>query len=614
MLAIIGPDWLTAERDGKRRLDDPDDWVRREIAIALDLSRVSVIPVLVGDAELPTSEQLPEPLRALPGRQAITVRPDRFEDDVDNLIEHIGGRRRRWHGFPLWTWLAAAGMLIAVVTVAFVIRSNRAPVFDMPGAVTAVGGTPVEIDLLPWIDDEDKSTLKFSFDSESKHIGSVLESDGGVVTYVGPPRYKGSDSFQFTITDDHGEVTPGTVKVDVTLGSIGGLFNVAVAEFAGTGQAPAAAVSESLYQQIVAALGDTGIEVEVAGPTEVGIIAGDTPENRAEAAARLAEQTSADVVVYGALDTDEAGSSIAAEFYLSGRSLGDVEELVGTYELGAKELGATAPAALSSRANQILAPKVEALTKLALGLSHYQLQEYEEAKDLFVDAALDWPGSGNDTNGQEVVFHLLGNVNGLLGDLEEAESSYERALGLNPDYSRAQFGMAEVKYQRSRGPNCAGEGPVDIAGLQGAIDDFEEVAAMDAPELAFLPERSQIEIARIDLCLSSYGAGGQAEALSVLEAVLPGLEADSRTRDLAAEAHATLGGYYMSIGENQRAASEFETAVDSTLDTLRLRRFYISLDLIYRCRLHIDDMADRYLQEAQSLPGVPVKAAICPPP
>jgi hypothetical protein len=29
LLAIIGPDWLTAVKDGHRRLDDPEDWVRR---------------------------------------------------------------------------------------------------------------------------------------------------------------------------------------------------------------------------------------------------------------------------------------------------------------------------------------------------------------------------------------------------------------------------------------------------------------------------------------------------------------------------------------------------------------------------------------------------------
>src|SRR5262245_9269861 len=47
MLAIIGNRWLTAQDEkGARRLDDPDDFVRVEIARALDRD-ISVIPVLV---------------------------------------------------------------------------------------------------------------------------------------------------------------------------------------------------------------------------------------------------------------------------------------------------------------------------------------------------------------------------------------------------------------------------------------------------------------------------------------------------------------------------------------------------------------------------------------
>ncbi|HEY4607108.1 MAG TPA: toll/interleukin-1 receptor domain-containing protein, partial [Acidimicrobiia bacterium] len=139
LLAIIGPDWLTAEKEGRRRLDDPEDWVRREVVTGLGLGRVQVIPVLVGDAPLPAPEELPEPLQRIPQLQAITVRPDRFEDDVEHLTERIGGWRRRWHGFPLWVWLLGAMLVIGGLTAAFVVRGNRPPLVATE-QVDAIGG------------------------------------------------------------------------------------------------------------------------------------------------------------------------------------------------------------------------------------------------------------------------------------------------------------------------------------------------------------------------------------------------------------------------------------------------------------------------------------------
>jgi hypothetical protein len=123
LLAIIGPDWLTASKDGHRRLDDPEDWVRREVAAGL-AGRAAVTPVLVGNAQLPAAEELPEPLQALPARQAIEVRPERFDDDVEDLIRRIGGWRRRWHGFPLWAWAATITAVVALLFVAFLVRGT----------------------------------------------------------------------------------------------------------------------------------------------------------------------------------------------------------------------------------------------------------------------------------------------------------------------------------------------------------------------------------------------------------------------------------------------------------------------------------------------------------
>lgn len=70
VLAVIGPRWTTiADRRG-RRLDDPDDPVRLEIATALD-REAQIIPVLVDGAVLPDRDDLPEPLRGLLRRHAV---------------------------------------------------------------------------------------------------------------------------------------------------------------------------------------------------------------------------------------------------------------------------------------------------------------------------------------------------------------------------------------------------------------------------------------------------------------------------------------------------------------------------------------------------------------
>jgi WD40 repeat protein len=89
LLAIIGPRWLTiAGEDGRRRLDNPDDWVRIEIAGALETGK-RVIPVLVGGAEMPRAEDLPEPLKPLARRQAVRVALERFRSDALGLVRQV---------------------------------------------------------------------------------------------------------------------------------------------------------------------------------------------------------------------------------------------------------------------------------------------------------------------------------------------------------------------------------------------------------------------------------------------------------------------------------------------------------------------------------------------
>ena len=55
LLAVIGPRWLAArDSGGRRRIDDSDDWVRRELVEAFRLG-IRVVPILLDDAQLPLS-------------------------------------------------------------------------------------------------------------------------------------------------------------------------------------------------------------------------------------------------------------------------------------------------------------------------------------------------------------------------------------------------------------------------------------------------------------------------------------------------------------------------------------------------------------------------------
>jgi len=88
-VVLIGEHWLDiADANGQRRLDDPDDWVRLEIAAVLERG-IRVIPVLVGGATMPKSTQLPECLVPLTRRQAIEITDHRFHADAEKLIKAL---------------------------------------------------------------------------------------------------------------------------------------------------------------------------------------------------------------------------------------------------------------------------------------------------------------------------------------------------------------------------------------------------------------------------------------------------------------------------------------------------------------------------------------------
>jgi hypothetical protein len=99
LLAVIGHDWLDIrDKNGRRRLDDPNDFVRSEIGIALQRG-IPVIPILLDGTEVPTADQLTEDLKDLSLRNGMNVRYDSFETDMDRL----GLKRQlRWGSWRSW--------------------------------------------------------------------------------------------------------------------------------------------------------------------------------------------------------------------------------------------------------------------------------------------------------------------------------------------------------------------------------------------------------------------------------------------------------------------------------------------------------------------------------
>jgi hypothetical protein len=89
VLVVIGNTWATCTgQDGRRRLDDPKDWVRLEVAAALRRD-ILVVPVLVEGARLPDPTSLPEELRALCQRHACELTDLRWSYDVGELVKDL---------------------------------------------------------------------------------------------------------------------------------------------------------------------------------------------------------------------------------------------------------------------------------------------------------------------------------------------------------------------------------------------------------------------------------------------------------------------------------------------------------------------------------------------
>ena len=130
------------DSNGQRRVEDPNDYVVRELATAIQ-RQANVIPLLVGGAQMPSATTLPPSLQELSRRNAMEISDSRFAEDAERLCKAIAGAldlpqddapyrervstagssrmpssRRRAPGFVAWSGqLCTAGAVHAVRSV-----------------------------------------------------------------------------------------------------------------------------------------------------------------------------------------------------------------------------------------------------------------------------------------------------------------------------------------------------------------------------------------------------------------------------------------------------------------------------------------------------------------
>jgi hypothetical protein len=139
MLALIGKRWLGDNGGGRPRIHEPDDWIRTEVATAIERG-VRIIPVMLDGASMPAAESLPEDLRPLTRMNAVDVRGSRLDADVWDLtgatITALGGK---------WPPDEPGGKIYSVLTGLYALFAGAVVLLVMFGAMltTEVGAPAV---------------------------------------------------------------------------------------------------------------------------------------------------------------------------------------------------------------------------------------------------------------------------------------------------------------------------------------------------------------------------------------------------------------------------------------------------------------------------------------
>ncbi|MEM9656134.1 MAG: hypothetical protein AAGA65_28865 [Actinomycetota bacterium] len=308
-------------------------------------------------------------------------------------------------------------------------------------------------------------------------------------------------------------------------------------------------------------------------PEMIGAITGEDDAAREEEAAELARTIRADIVVYGTVTQRNGQLEFAPVVYIADRQLLRAEEFSGAHTL----VSSSGNVALANQRRDLRASaerQASDISDLVFALSFYASGEFDEGLRR-VDAAI--AGSEWRTD-RELLYLLKGNLEGKLGNIEEAEAAYTAAIDTRPGYARAHVGLGEVAYQRAIGPtgSCAA-GAVTNEALDAAVTAYEAaIAAPIKPAAANVDTKATFGIARTEACRTQAGLDqnwATAEAqfrqvVQVYEDGAPGLA------EIAAESYSFLAFITMAtIGTAEDQSMAYRAAIDDLDRALALSAF-----------------------------------------
>ncbi|MCB0045342.1 MAG: hypothetical protein KDD92_07930 [Caldilineaceae bacterium] len=285
-----------------------------------------------------------------------------------------------------------------------------------------------------------------------------------------------------------------------------GQFNIAVAQFGALDGDTVRVTDESralsawFYEQLAAVYAETpdvplidstviwhDSRTDTAQNVALRAIRGATPQARAEHARKLAERIGAHMVIYGYV-VENSPTGLDLEFYLSPRMNDETATIVGPYALGSP---ITLPAAfdvgdpiVNATVGERLRTRTEALFWLTAGLTHEVLGRTEEALVLLrrgEEALGDWQAD----EGREILYFFIGREELFLGNDDAAETAFQTAVTVRPDYARAHNGLGSVHFFRAQeiSPQERLDSPSELDAAATAYATAQELARAQGDEL-----------------------------------------------------------------------------------------------------------------------------------